>query len=321
MLLRLVKKKKISLKEHYNRRNKVLIKRKCGGYGDILMTRMIFEDFSKSFPEIEFYFTCPPPYIQFAENHPYVKTVPIGAIEEKNYGITYDISTACRTHEMKMMQNNRDNRSDIWAKFCGVKLTNHEPHFKCNEELKQKCKEAFKELNPTNKPIVLFVPTSSSPDIGISKSLNQRQICEITEKLKHLGYFIFTIHNEKSELFEQLGIQQFTGISTELWASLVAISDYVISVDTATFHLAGCLKRPLVGIFSFTDGKLYGKYYNFKLVQKHKDDGNWECGPCYYLITCPKSKEFPKPCLTELTSDEILNGFFQLHTKPNQAEL
>jgi len=45
--------------------------------------------------------------------------------------------------------------------------------------------------------------------------------------------------------------------------------------------LAGGLGKPLCGIFTFADGKIYGKHYDFVLVQKHRDNGNWNCGSCF----------------------------------------
>ena len=68
-------------------------------------------------------------------------------------------------------------------------------------------------------------------------------------------------------------------------------------------------------MFSFTDGKVYGKYYDFVLVQKHRDNGDWECGPCFNLTLCPKTQSFPKPCLTELTSEDIIQGLLKAQKK------
>jgi hypothetical protein len=89
---------------------------------------------------------------------------------------------------------------------------------------------------------------------------------------------------------------------------MVAAADYIISVDTAAFHLAGGLKKKLMGIFTYADGKAYGKHFNFTLVQKHRDHGNWDCGPCFTFAMCPKSIANLKPCLLELTKDEFIQG-------------
>jgi ADP-heptose:LPS heptosyltransferase len=91
--------------------------------------------------------------------------------------------------------------------------------------------------------------------------------------------------------------------------------DYMITVDTAAFHLAGGLRKPLCGIFTFADGKVYGKHYDFTLVQKHRDNGNWECGPCFKFGNCIKSRKQLKPCLTEITETEIISGIDEMFKK------
>ena len=139
----------------------------------------------------------------------------------------------------------------------------------------------FRSINKDKKPMVLFAAKSTRCEFGVSKSLTDNQIYEISKYLLDHGFFVFTIHDEPIEPFNVLNIPQFLKLEPDSWLNLVAASDYVISIDTGTFHIAGALKKPLVGVFSFTDGKIYGKYYDFVLVQKHRDNGDWDCGPCY----------------------------------------
>jgi ADP-heptose:LPS heptosyltransferase len=300
----------ITLREHHERRNKILIKRRVGGYGDILMQRMMFEDFSK-FAEITY--SCPRAFLPFAENHPYAITVPIEELNPRNYGIIYDISTACRVHESKYGMENKLHRSDIWSQYCGVTLKNHEAYFRVeNTDIYKSC---LYEINPKKLPMVLIASSSTNCEFGIAKSMTENQVYQLCKRLTEKGYFLFTIHNEIQEIYKLINVPQFTNIELQSWAGLVNSSDYVISVDTATFHLAGILKKPLLGIFSFTDGKVYGKYYDFELVQKHKDNGDWSCGPCFRAINCPKSKDKVKPCMTELSIEEIMRGFDRLVEK------
>jgi hypothetical protein len=115
-----------------------------------------------------------------------------------------------------------------------------------------------------------------------------------------------------------MNVPQILNIHPSIWMALTKISDYVISVDTSTFHLAGGLGKKLVGIFTFTDGEIYGKYYDFILVQKHRSNGDWDCGPCFNNHACPKSSDIHKPCLTELSSDDIIDGFTKLLGDQNQ---
>lgn len=316
-MFKLVKKKQkkpITLKDHYERRNKVLIKRVAGGFGDILMNRMMFEDLSQSFPGCELTFTCPNPYIELADDHPFAKAIELKDIQEEKYGIVYTTTTCCRVHEIRHGKNNTKNRSDIWAEYCGIKLQNHNMFLNARPDMLDVCQKFLAHANKDNKPIILLATKSTDDDFGVSKSLLPQQIRDLVEKLSP-DYFIFTIHKEKQAIFDQLGIEQITSIHPQAWLALVDLSNYIISIDSATFHMAGGLKKPLVGIFTFTDGKVYGKYYDFVLVQKHRDNGNWDCGPCFNLDFCPKTSSYPKPCLYDLSSDDILQGFFEATKK------
>ena len=308
-MFKLVKKKpkkEISLKDHYERRNKILIKRRSGGFGDILMQRMMFQDFSQEFPEAQITFTCPNHYLEMAKNHPYANAIELESVKEEDYGAIYDISTACRVHETRYGAKNQDHRSDIWSAFCGVRLTNHEMYLEPQTESLKQCKQALKGYNPHNLKTVLLTGQSTNDEFGISKSLTHDQTIEVVTRLREMGYYVFAIQAEKQMIYEQLGIDQFTAIHSQTWIALVSLADYVISVDTATFHMAGGLKKPLVGVFAFTNGKIYGKYYDFVLVQKKMD-----CGPCFNVSLCPKVNTFPKPCLTDLTAEDILRGFYE----------
>jgi ADP-heptose:LPS heptosyltransferase len=140
------------------------------------------------------------------------------------------------------------------------------------------------------------------------KDLMDDQLVELAKELEQMGCFVYATHKEPIEILTKIGVDIVYGQKTRQWMSLVNATDYIISVDTATFHLAGGLKKPLTGIFTFADGKVYGKYYDFVLVQKHRDDGDWDCGPCYTWYSCPKTGEFLKPCLTKLTIELIMDG-------------
>lgn len=323
-MLKLIKKKPkkpLSLRDYFDRRNKILIKRRAGGFGDILMQRMLFEDIKINFPEFELFFTCPFSFLDMAKNNPFCTVLDLGLVKDEDYGIIYDISTCCRVHEIKYGADNKMHRSDIWAEFCGIKLENHNMHLKSDPEMNKICKQVLDHYNKDKKPTLLlatnschYMPDGDQDDFGVAKSLLPHQIEGIVNKLKD-DYFIYTVHTERQAVYEDLPVTQISGIHPQAWISLVDLADYVISIDTATFHLAGGLKKPLVGVFAFTDGKIYGKYYDFVLVQKHRDNKNWDCGPCFNLGFCPKTEGYPKPCLTELTANDILEGFYKATKK------
>lgn len=303
------KKKQISIRQFSERQDKVLIKRKFGGFGDILMQRMMFEDFSKS--GIKVFYSCPHQFIEMAQSHPFLSEEPIeiSKIDDEDFGIVYDISSICKQTESREGSNNKKHRSDIWANHCGIELQKHEMHLSVDPESLQFCKNILSSINEDNNPVVLLCTKSTNDDFGEAKSLTNNQISKVVEHVKSLGMLPVTTGDSKQEIYEALGVKQFTPINIKTWIALVQACDLIVSVDTATFHIAGGLKKPLVGIFSFTNGKVYGKYYDFVLVQKHRDNGDWDCGPCYVMTHCVKDQiNKKKPCITELSDLEIKNG-------------
>jgi hypothetical protein len=176
MILTLVKKKipLISLKQHAERRNNILIKRRCGGFGDILMQRMIFEDAKSQYPDLDFTLACPYGYMEMAKNHPFMQVEDINSIDESNYGVKYDITTACRVHESKYA-NNKIHRSDIWANHFGLHLSNHNMHLKPLESHLTACKRQIEEINPSKKPTVLIAAKSTNDPFGIGKVLHNNK--------------------------------------------------------------------------------------------------------------------------------------------------
>jgi ADP-heptose:LPS heptosyltransferase len=179
----------------------------------------------------------------------------------------------------------------------------------------------LKYHNKENKPTVLLVMTSQHPQLpvggdnfGMGKSINLDQLPDIVEGLRNRGYFVFTIHSERQAEFDRLGVEQFTSIHPQAWISLVSLADYVITIDTATLHIAGGLKKPTVAVFAFTPSLPYIKYYtNIEPIQGPCPWGYQGCFTTY--IHCKKKDAEPFPCQAGLVSSDILASFDRLVRK------
>lgn len=297
----------LDLDEFYVKRNKVLINRAVGGLGDVLMHRMMFEDIKLLMPDCEIHYACPAQYHDAVKDHPYVDVLlDPGQADRRDYIVYYNTTTACGRTEMNLAPFSAPNRSDIWAEHCGYKLTKHEMHFQITDEEKAAANKVWDEYRDREGPKVLICPVSAMEN----KNLLPRQLLGVVNGLHNRGCYVLGLHYYPIEVMEQNNIPTIgTQGQLRLWMAIIHEADYVVSVDTASFHCAGGMKKPLVGIFTFADGKQYGKHYEFFLVQKHRDDDPcWTCGPCYNWGTCPKTKDNPKPCLTELTSEMILGS-------------
>lgn len=298
----------LSVRRFYEQRNKILIIRDTGGAGDILMHRMIFEDMKKANPECEIHFACPPQFHSLVEDHPYIDQVlDSKKLRPKEYNVSHNTTSACVRYEIKTSPRVDLHRSDIWAAYCGLKLQNHSMNFRLTEEEKNWGKAYFRSLNPDpSKPNAVICPISSE----IRRNMTCDLIEAAVEALRQQNAFVVGIHNQLVPRLLKLNVPLMMRLNHKQWMAVMSAADYCVSVDTSHFHLAGGMGVPLTGIFTNADGKVYGKYFDFELVQKHRDNGDWDCGPCYDWSRCTKvgNQVEAKPCLTEMTTGMVIDG-------------
>jgi len=303
-----VKSNDLSLRDFYNRRNKVLIIRDAGGLGDILMMRMIFEDFKKIMPEANVTFAIPNTYTRAAFWHPYISEVANSKdVDENQFGIAYNLTTACVRYEMKIRPRADRHRAEIWTAYCGIKLTNPDMHITIPTLIKKCAKQKFHEkIRERGRGYVGLAPVSNM----VSKDLDAEQIAGILQGIREMGYSPFILHNKPIEKVDC----PILAAPLDQWLALIELADYMITVDTAAFHASNGLGKPTVAVFSWADGKVYTKFHSkCILVQRHRDHTpGWTCGPCYAHPQCPRTNEPRKPCITEVTSKEVLDAFKEL---------
>jgi ADP-heptose:LPS heptosyltransferase len=302
----------LNIQEFYEKRNKILITRNIGGLGDIFMHRMMFEDFKKLMPDAEIHFACPYQYHDALIDHPFIdKILDCGTVDKTEYIISYNTTSACGRYELRMAPFSGLHRSDIWAEHCGLKLNNHDMHIHLTDEEIKKGKDKLESCRNRQGPIALVCPISAMTN----KNLLDWQLEHVVKDLYEKGCFVVGLHTTPILPLNKLEVPVISQVNLREWMSIIYNADYVVSVDTSAFHCAGGMGKPLVGIFTFADGAVYGRYYNFNLVQKHRSlDPLWVCGPCYNWGMCPKTKDIIKPCLTEISKDmlsQAIDNMFQ----------
>jgi ADP-heptose:LPS heptosyltransferase len=142
-----------------------------------------------------------------------------------------------------------------------------------------------------------------------SKNMDAEQMNGTARELRKMGFAPVCIHNTPVPEMTEAPVLVVDNVRT--WMGVIHAADLVVSVDTAAFHCAGGMKKPLVGMFTWADGLAYGKWFDFALVQKHRAyTPGWGCGPCYKWHECPKCPELHqrKPCLAEISVDDIMAG-------------
>lgn len=318
----------ISLRDFHAKRNKILVYRDARGIGDILNCRMLFKNFKKLMPDLHLTFGCFEEYIGLVKGHPYVdEVISIDKMNKSDYMASYDISSCCIHYESREMSKNQKHRAEIWAEHCGIKLLDHDMHlpFLNQEQLLHgtislmNARGMTQESNNKNGKSVFFCPTAYEK----MRSLTPELTIETIKLLRNKGLFIYSANDGPVDLLSKMSVPVLIGKTLNEWMSFIHAADYVVTVDTSNFHYAGAIKKPLMGIFTHVDGKLRGMFYDFVLVQKHRDNCDWPCGgPCYNYLYCshpkceepvvgPNNQRHPlglRPCVTELTIDDIKDG-------------
>lgn len=297
----------MNIVNYYNNRNKILLNHKIGGLGDVFLSRMLVKQIKSQIKNCSLDYACLPLYFDAISDHPLLDNIVDSRdVDVNKYGYEIDISVKLPDIiEREESINCTRSRVEIWAD-----LYNIEKNFDMMLTINKDCKSKIESILPKkNKKLVGFCPISRMA----IKSLSIEQQQSILKKILEYNVDIVGIHNKKLQAFENLNIQTLTNLNIKELIALVDYCDYIVSVDTSIFHIAGGLNKPLLGIFTYTDGYLYGKHYKKIIVQKHRlHDPSWTCGPCYAKESCPKSKLQLKPCLTELKDQDFVKGIEKL---------
>ena len=299
-------KKTLSIKDFYEKRNNIVITRGVGGLGDVLMHRMIFEDFKRLAPDIKLHFSCPKVYHDAVIDHPFLdKVLDVKAYDIQDYLVSYMTTTACGRYEMNLAPYSGLHRSDIWAQHCGLTLTNHNMHIQLTDEEKQKGRDLIESHRDRSGPSVMISPMAALHN----KDILEGPLTGVINGLHERGYYVFGLHTKPIPTFMKNKIPSIAGINLRQWLAIIHQSDYAISVDSAAFHAAGGMGKPLVGIFTFINAETYSKYCmeTTELVQGECPKGY---AGCYNWGTCPFDK--PLPCQSNITAEQILASFNNL---------
>lgn len=297
----------ISVSKYKQIKNKILLFRNIGGYGDILAMRMIFEDLRKQYPDFLFDWAVPHGYFAAAKHHPFVNNILYcGDYDEDEYLAAYNLSHSCQKYEWSKGKFNDKNRADIWANGIGATLNNHNMWLPSYHQHKEKILTDLKNIGwDGRKKLVLFAPRSAMS----VKNLTVDQCAHIKKMTE--DYFLFILHTVPIIEISHLKIPIIFNYKLDECMACTEIVDFVIATDTGHMHCAAGYKKPTLAIFCYTDGRIIAKYYDtVKVVQNHYLDDPDYCGPCNNYGTCTRDEQAKiKPCLTDVTNEMIYEGW------------
>ena len=310
-----------TIKQLNEKKHKIVVLRKWGGVGDIVNTRPLFKTIKTLYPYLHVTYALPIQYHPILEDSIYIdELINYRNVDFNKYGYAVDISSDCGRYENHRIPYVDKHRSDIWAEVSlGIKLIDHDFHIKLNEKIVEECKAILKdEYDYDPKVKIAIFPKSASQ----SKDIPDNVLSELVTIMINDGHEPCIIHNRKN--IKETRVPFIKDLNIKQFVHMISFFDYIISVDTGSFHLAAALSIPTVGIFAWTDGKILGKYHEkFEIVQKHRDFGGPKVCPCWSWPTCvlknKKNVTIPLKCIKAISADDICTKFKELVYK-NKGE-
>jgi hypothetical protein len=236
----------------------VLVYRRLGGLGDIIMTFPIIEYTKKKNPNHKITYSCPEEFLCLAENNPFIDNlIPFGVgVTKKEYDIVVDLTADCIKYEMKHQPNVELNRSEIFMKSVGFdpKETPRPKLYLSDDEL------CCRPLGLDCKQIAIVL--ESNANIRTWEGVYEFR----DELLKDKTTIVYEVCKGKPSNYKETKppdqtVKYFDHSLREI-ASMFHQCDLVIGPDTGPMHMASALNIPTLWLFTHIDGSIRTKNYD-----------------------------------------------------------
>jgi hypothetical protein len=253
----------------------LLIVRKYGGLGDILISSMIFPMLADQYPEIRITYACPPRYHSVFHGSG-LRLIPYEAVWSgrdvqlhrgsvrpellDRYDLIEDISIPCHVWENFFVAYGGidggpglkwRNRLDMWSRWFGVRVVNPRTNIVLREDERAAARALLARTVRSDRPVCLIAPWS------VNRRKNYPWFEDLANGLVRDGWAVALLHDRRFPV----ALPMLSGLSCRMMGAACAAADLIIAVDTAAFHWGGILGRPTVGIFNINNGEAYGRYY------------------------------------------------------------
>jgi ADP-heptose:LPS heptosyltransferase len=257
---------------------RLLIVRKYGGLGDILISSMLFPMLADQYPEVRVSYGCPRAFHPLFEGSG-LDLVPYeeiwsgydghfhrGSVRPEildRYDLIEDISIPCHVWENFFVAYGGiepgsglrwRNRLEMWAGWFGLRVERPRTNIVIREEERDAARRML-DLALGARRSALSVCLLSPFAANRTKSYPWFE--ELAARLSAAGWAVALLHQKRIPT----GVPQLAGLSLREMGAMCAVADLILSVDTATFHWGGILGRPTIGIFNVNDGAAYCRYY------------------------------------------------------------
>ena len=299
----------LPLSEYLDPTKTILVIRRLGGVGDILMTRPIFRAIKEKNPNVKVHYALPSHLIPLVIDCEHIDAIlPFEELEETSinaYRWHGDITRACIEHEIRFRGRVHIQRTNLWARHLGIEVHNHAECFRFTREEIAQAEAALNKLMGTLDNLFFIAPYSADP----RRNLTEEQTRTGVAWAEKNGMKPLIVHGKHLE--EYSDIPQLNGQSLRIWMATATKAKMALTTDTGAMHLFGYLRVPTAAMHCFTSGKVVPSHYPTVIpFQLHRDnvENRMTCVPCYDWGSCPYLKKDGNPvlkCVRDIPQDLI----------------
>jgi len=213
--------------------------------------------------------------------------------DESEISEEYDVQFSVDNLEMKF-DCGQGSCIDILLHGSKLSLVNKTPIYKIKESEKKKAKSYIGKMK---RPII---------GIGLESAAQARtypRMGDVSRLLKDKGYSIIILDDRDDN-----GEYQF---SFREMAAIVGECDVILTADSGILHLAGALKKKIVGVFGHTDGRIFTEAYEKAVFIQA--DCPYKKSPCWWAVPCLPGESYEEKassgyskCLSLLEPEKII---------------
>lgn len=232
--------------------------RSAGGIGDVLMTFPLVKYLKKKY-NCKLIYSTDYGYLdgalkKVALHNPFIdEVVDAGHFKESETDIAINLTCPCVAHEVPRAQP--VHRIDLFAGFCGIKLTDRQIDYVVTDREKAWALEWYQSKNLNPQDCVVVQPYASNSRRSLDVKKLQRALMEASVANPKLRFIVIRHDSDfdRNSNWDLQKTHQFKNYDVVHVSALIDQCGLVVCPDSAILHVAGALSKKIVAFFGPTD--------------------------------------------------------------------
>ena len=299
---------------------RILIKRRLGGIGDVIMSLPMLAEIKRLLPHSHITYMTDVEYAngalqEVAEHCPDIDLiVPNGQDSGMTFDYSVDITTTGLSREKK--KTVPPNRINMFGEEAGLSISNPVPKYivrnKESKKAQKEIKETFLKDKDPNTKLIFLQPRSNDA----RRTWPKHRVEELTKMLSetdNVVTLLFDWAGSVDSWTERENVFIVKDRSIADTAAIMKECDLVICPDSSMLHLAGALNKKIISIWGpIPPESRINHYQNAEAICL-----NLPCFACWYSPSeCNRNSNGKLACLEKISAEMVYNASMEKLSKP-----